>query len=552
MNKAKEKLIIDYINYRKKEMEDNNIRLKDNVFLELKEKYSKSAEDINTIYYKIDKDLEQILKEKYSINNFKFKKIDNIGSKDNIKNTCVKISRVQIDLMNIARSNNIVDLQRSISSIGRVKLDINKMKYNNFSELRQEVFNKYKESLNDNEKNDINPNIDFYNKLNKVLLSNDLTIDEKLIINDIVDNNIDIGSIKNEIKNNFSLDKQNIIFGGFDDKDLEKEKRLKDSTINDYQNLYRDIKYSDDLLKIDMDDKYKEDEYNDSMENYNLVNTELDFAKEVGKNVIIGGIISKNMIINLDKSNSKTIKDDLKKYVNSLTEAIKEYEKENGKVVDTIDIFENVSNSNLLSYLSVNDLCEIGEIAKKNLPDVKLRLIDNKESLQGTEFINDIRKYEEDRDVRIVDSISEEVKDTTNNINDLTYTNLPIEVTNYTNDFTSEELIKYNLNDKQEEEKKNKEEQEEKKEKKEKKEDSINEKDSLSNEINEMLIENQEEKQEKKEDIKLDETVKDKPKVLTKKKPNKEDGYVKNITLILTIFVSLLIVLFIYLMINIM
>lgn len=397
-----------------------------NSFLELKqlcpndkgffvneEKYRKSLniflnreEDIDELKKQIDieknnllesyRNWEQEEKERY-LSQFENKEMEN----DKLG---ITLNRQMIELMMIANSNSIEELNRISSELF---IDIDSSNFD-LAQLREEMFKLYTKDLIDRNSLYNNPNANLNKKISNIIDNAHLTIEQAEQLNSIIKNGIDnkmtSDQIYNAIGSQFPQEISKNIFTALSESRDLSEPGINKYQLSDYQSLYSKLKDFKSIT-IDYESKYPAVHMENGELYFSKLERCLDFAKGLNKDVRLNALIffedCPKELSNLDYNveNKQKVYNELLKYVDGITKMIATYNqkslKENGyEVVKSVDIFnelitrfsndfngqyvnrEDVSKNNNLEagwqkFLSIEDLCSIALVARKNLPNVE-------------------------------------------------------------------------------------------------------------------------------------------------------------------------------------
>lgn len=466
----KGKVIKSYVLQKTSELKKHGIFLPqidiENAILKL-EKSSDSFEKIKEI---IDNKVNSIL---YLI------KIEDI--KDDVSdmtslplpNIGITLNNQDIDLLMIANSKTKEELNNAISKISNlkgIKFDLD----DDIILSREMVFKKYLDLLTSKEEYFKNKDLIILKKLEFLKRASSLSQDEIQIILNIVCSCESIDEIINKMNLNFDKAKVHGILKILKDVSPIEKSGIKSTSIETYQNLY-DLLSSYNSITIDEEVKYGNVALQDKTFDFSRLKKSLDFAKSLNKKVRLNALIfykdcpREFFNLEVNEENKKIVKDSLIRYVSETTEFIAD----NGylDVVRSIDVFNELLNrfpmdsyapylyrgdinignkkdDNLnplwLKFLSIEDLCDIISVARKNLPNVDFtfnddNLTDPRKIKKNIEIIKRIQQYEQKHNIRLIDSIGTQMH-IDNNISEeqirnmfyyLKEINLPIEVTEF-------------------------------------------------------------------------------------------------------------------------
>ncbi len=414
----------------------------------------------------------------------------------------ITLNEQDIDLMLIAGSNNIYELQNALSKITNIKFSIEKtdVSEEEFINIRQEVYDLYLNTLTSRIDYIRNRKIELYRKIEYLKLSGILSKEEILLLDDIISTSKSNEELIKKILSSFSLEKFHEMSKILRDFTPIEKTGIKSTTLEASRNLIVQIENNYNSITIDEEAKYGKVVLADGTYDFSHLKKTLDFAKKYNKKVRLNTLLfymdCPDDLYNLENTpeNKKIVKEKLIKYVDAITKFIKENGYSN--LVRSIDVFNELLNrfemeddkpymyrgdipqdpnndnikSGWLKHLNINDLCDVISVARKNLPDTDFmynddNLIDPKKYRETINLIGQIRMYENQNNIKLIDSIGtqmhidngvtkEQMKEMFINLSKF---NLPIEITEFDMamlsnvDGLSEERIetirKYKMND---------------------------------------------------------------------------------------------------------
>lgn len=399
----------------------------------------------------------------------------------------ITLNMQDIDLMMIATSESVEELNLALSKITNVSgLSIGENE--SFEEYRQRVFDSYLDSLTSRNAYNAQKSLEMIGKLRH--LGENVSPEEMAVINSVVGatakeghSAIVRGLIK-ELADSYESETitrevaEKMAKARVDDylhimreySPIEKE-GIKESSIEAWQELHRQVIYFYDSITIDEEAKYgKLILQNGTFEGSHLRKT-LDFAKSMGKTVRINTLMfymdCPDDIYEMEVSPTATMiaKEKLGFYVDEATKLFAEYP----DTVRSVDIFNELLNrhpvvgmpytlrSNFpqenaddntkagwLKHLDLDDLCEIMAIARGNLPNVDFMYNDDfltdPEKMSATiQLVEELQGYGRRHGVTLIDSIGTQMhldndvtkEEIRNMFLSLKTLGLPIEITEF-------------------------------------------------------------------------------------------------------------------------
>ena len=363
-------------------------------------------EDIDTIIKMIDLEKEKLLDSYYKweeqerqayLSQFENKPEEN-------EKLGITLNKQMIELMMISNASSIAEL-REISAQLSINIADSSLE---LEQMRELVFSEYISSLIDRNEIYKNPSANLNKKISNVIKSANLTPEEinklKSIIQTGIQSNISSDEIFQNISRAFPSKISNNIFTV-----LSESRNLSDPGINqykipDYQLLYAKLKEFKSIT-IDFESKYPAVHMPNGDFYFKKLERCLDFARGLGKDVRLNALIffedcPKHLSeLEYNEVNKQKVYNSLLNYVNNTTQMIESYNQmsleNNGyEVVKSVDIFNelvtrfsndfngqylnredipknNSQESGWQKFLTIEDLCEIALVARKNLPDVE-------------------------------------------------------------------------------------------------------------------------------------------------------------------------------------
>ena len=441
-----------------------------NTFLELKklcskdkglfvneDKYKRSLdlflnrdEDIDVLIKMIDLEKEKLL---YSY--YKWEEQERQNFLDQFENETVEnekagitLNRQMIELMMIVNSKSVDELINISSllsiNISNENIDLNQMK--------EQVFKTYIDSLTDRNEFYRNPSANLRQKILNVINNCDLTVEQidrfKTIVQNGIQSNMSSSEIFKIIEVEFPKEVSHNIFVALSESRDLSEPGITDFQISDWQFLFDKLKEFKSIT-IDFEVKYPSIHLSNREFYYKKLERCLDFARFLHKDVRLNALIffedCPNFLSELEynNENKQIVYNELLRYVDGITKMIASYnqmslQKNGYEVVKSIDIFnelitrfsndfmgeyfirEDVSKTNSQEsgwqrFLSIEDLCQIALVARRNLPNVEfvyneVNLEDKKKLPMFKSVLDRIRFFEEKHqdllnDKKIIDCI---------------------------------------------------------------------------------------------------------------------------------------------------
>lgn len=408
----------------------------------------------------------------------------------------ITINEQDIDLMMIANASSKEELQEALSKITNIKPNIDFDSPNfNLEEEKARVFEMYTDSLTSKNDYFADKGIDLQKKLEYLFDSGILNESESAELKTILDGE---GTTQEKLKaistsETLSTKLPDMLSALRDRSPIEKSGE-RSFTIESAKKLAELVDSRFDSITIDEEFKYGKIVSGDKLDYKHLEKT-LDFARKHGKMVRANALIfymdCPENLYNLEKNdtNKEIVKAALLKYVDGTTKFISEYEQKHGKTVRSVDALNELLNrfsddgnfdyrgvipqgngkddnikSGWLKHLDIKDLCDAIAVARRNLPNTDFMYNDDnllaikKDETTGeirypkiealSKHISDIRKYEAEHGIKLIDSIGtqmhidsgvskEQIKGM---LIELSKFGLPIEITEFDLAMTSKDL----------------------------------------------------------------------------------------------------------------
>lgn len=388
----------------------------------------------------------------------------------------ITLNNQDIDLLMIANSNSFEELVEVMERVTNISLPEG-MSEMDFITYRQKVFDAYLDNLSPVNESLINKDLDLFRRIEHLKESGFLTNEEVAVLNKVIMENKNFGveTILTELKKDelFGEEKvEQLVLGLREFVSVEKE-GIKSTSIEAYHNLYDQINLFYDSITLDEEAKYGKVILSDGSFYDSSLRKALDFAKKMGKTMRINTLFfymdCPDDIYNLEESSSssKMAKERLGFYIDEITKVLAEYP----DVVRSVDVFNEILNrhplpldvsymvrgdipqdidnfdnikSGWLKHLTVEDVCELLAIARKNLPTVDFmynddHLIDPDKWSATSALIERIQDYSKGMGIKLIDSIGTQMhidndvskEEIRNMFIELSKFGLPIEITEF-------------------------------------------------------------------------------------------------------------------------
>ena len=458
----KDKMIINYLEEVKKFFVKINHPIEEETFEKYKTMFLNSDSSFEDIRKQIDKLVEQKLEEiktqEELLNRLKEKITElpiNVG---------ITLNMQQIDILSIINSNSKEELVKNLSKI--VILDSETKdellsQEKDLEEIKKDIVTRYQESLTSY--NDYHFSLDkqeYKKELNKRLkyIVNNVPFDDaekQLFLNILKESSTTLEEKVVIIKETLNRSTSEKIFSLLSRLKFVEKEGIKDTSYEAFVELAKHFKDYD-IINVDEVAKYSSYVRSDDGYNREDLIKVLDFAKENGKQVRLNALLFYMDIPDkLDRlpntpQNKELVKNKLRDYIDDISKLINEYNeqcKKEGKkpVVKTVEVLNELLNrfsmdgivnydyrgnidtddhrvtkdnplydhirGGWLRFLSVEDLCEIVEDARRNLPDVEFMInetnLEDPKKIEGFKdlIMDKIHAYEEEHQVKLIDSI---------------------------------------------------------------------------------------------------------------------------------------------------
>lgn len=389
--------------------------------------------------------------------------------------TGITLNNQDIDLMLIATSEN---LEETLKQITNIKTTINQNA--DIESERQRIFDLYMSSLSSRVDYYADKSIQLSKKIEYLKGSGLLSSEEIAKIDKIVSASENQRKMMTNLTRMYSQNPSRLhqVYETIRDYTPIEKTGIIGTSMEAYKNLYAQIQQNYNSLTIDEEGKYGPIALPDGTFNFKHLQKSLDFARDNDKQVRLNALIfymdCPEYLYQMEKSeqSKQLVKQKLMDYVSATTKFIGE----NGysDVVRSYDVFNELLNrypmdgdvpyryrgsinqdpslykdfdnvkSGWLKHLDIEDLCDVIAEARKNLPSVDFmfnddNLTDSRKIPANMELISQIRKYEEEHGIKLIDSIGTQMhidnnlskSDIENMIRGLAKFGLPIEITEF-------------------------------------------------------------------------------------------------------------------------
>ena len=339
---------------------------------------------------------------------------------------------------------------------------------------REDKFNDYMEDLVSRTDYYNDPSIELAKKIEKLLKDAVVTQEELNTIIRIKKESSNNEELKTKLEETFDKEKLHNIFKAISDYSTIEKTGIKDTSMEAFENLYEEVLNNYNSITIDEEAKYGHIVLQDGTFNFDRLRETLDFAKATNNQVRLNTILfymdCPEELYNLpvNEESKQIVKEKLSSYVEAITAFIKENGYES--VVRSVDVFNELLNrhpldgeppyeyrgnipqdsnndntkAGWLKHLDIEDLCDVIAIARQNLPNTDFmynedNLTDPKKMPATIDLITRIQAYEQEHNIRLIDSIGEQMhvsnavtkQEIVNMLITLSSFGLPIEITEF-------------------------------------------------------------------------------------------------------------------------
>lgn len=258
-----------------------------------------------------------------------------------------------------------------------------------------------------------------------------------------------IEDVLNKLISKLSTDLQDLVYHKLNKLGRVEKEGIRDMSFEEALKLFNYI--SKDYTSITILEEANLNSFVNPNGSYNKddLKTILDFAYENDKEVIIGSLIGNKLPNYLKEMPKELVKQRLLNYIDEVTRYISVYNSTHKRVdrkpvIRSVNAFYRLNGNPFLKVLSVEDLCDIIMIARKNLPDTlfsydetDLEILNNRYLLISQ--MNEIMKFNQANKVKLVDVVGAQMhvdldvtkSDIIKMFEDLTTFELPIAITEF-------------------------------------------------------------------------------------------------------------------------
>lgn len=489
--------IYDVVNGLKKQ----GVNVTDKQVQLLIEKYeNRSDMSFNAIITDIDRDVLGIKKQKQEHERL-IQQVPNMKTLQNLplEYNGITLNNQDIDLMMIACSESPIELQRALDKITNIRVSLGslEMSDSDFIRVREEAYNMYLSSLSSREDSIRQPRLQFLRKIEYLKDSGILNDNEKQVLDDILSSSHSALEIVDGLERAFS-DKVHQMMEIFKDFEPIEKEGISLMTIEKSRKLAEQLRDNYDSITIDEEAKYGKVTLLNGTFDFRHLSKALDFARDMGKQVRLNTLLfymdcpTELYELPVTEQSRAVVKEKLMRYVDATTKFVRD---NYGDVVRSVDVFnellcrhslmnsgaivdrdgynqsmvelgldpnspyylrgqlpqdaslyrdfDNV-NAGWMRHLSIEDLCDVIAVTRRNLPDVDFMYNDDHltdaSKMPATEsLLRQIQEYEATHGIKLIDSIGTQMhidndlsKESIQNMFiSLSKFGLPIEVTEF-------------------------------------------------------------------------------------------------------------------------
>ena len=329
----------------------------------------------------------------------------------------VELNMQQVDLLNIVSAKNMDELKIILKSIENVKInpnsfnaDYKKMTPNDFDRIKKQCFKMYKNSLISQNTRDLKNKL-INKRIDYIASKAHFKANEQSTLMEIIKFADDLDNVPILLNKKFGKKKTSQILNLLKSFNPLAEKGIFESSYEDFLNFYGLIhKFNSVIFRNEF--SYKKIVNADNTLYFSNTSKCLEFARNHNLTVKIPSLIEfKSFNNSLYGSKKAVIFDKLKLYIDSLTKYLEKYNKENGIIVTTITLFdelleseipfrmrnlcENKEDKGWFNKLDLNQLLNLVSIVKTNMRNVKCLytdtcLIDKNKRIALFKLLNNI------------------------------------------------------------------------------------------------------------------------------------------------------------------
>lgn len=467
--------IENYINDLSKQLERAGILVPTDQLNRLINRYEYSTAPINEIMEEINQAAEQYVANFRQMEQIRESLKDTQNRKElsnlPIQYQGITLNQQDIELMRIVDAKSVTELQQIIEQISILKgrnFDFSQ----GLESSIEEVFHTYQDNLLSIEETIKNPQTELKKRL-ELFLSSDVSPEVKEKVRPIIETSETKEEIVKKLERVLTEEEQQEAYGVMNDLTVVEREGIKETTIEATRNLLEQVRKRNSIT-LDVVGKYGSIALPDGSFDFTKLKECLDFAKKEGKKVRLNALIfymdCPKELYELEKTeeNKEIVKQRLMDYVEATTRFIRE----NGYMdtVRSIDVMNELLNrfamkgdkpyqyrgditpsslddnitAGWLKHLTIEDLCDVLKVARKNLPSTDFmynddNLVDSNKLPATFDIINRIQQYEKRHNIKLINSIGTQMhinsnvkqQDIQTMFHQLQKLRLPIEITEF-------------------------------------------------------------------------------------------------------------------------
>ena len=478
----KNELLLDYVATKVYQLRGMKIPVSNDQINSVINRFSSSSDDIETIKKEIDLMVDEYLDRLEKMRELRKNYLDVKGKEFEdlpLDYFGLTINHQEIDLMRILDAKGIGELKGIIDEAANIRLsDFNSDNWDssNLEQIKEIIFNKYIDSLISKEDYFKDNKLSNNHKINYLLSSGQLSEENIKNIQKILSEVSTEADIINRINEEFKDNNINhIIWKTIKECSSVEKSGMKNIKPEDIKKLRSRLETVSSIT-LDQEVKYGDVNLSDGTFDFRSFDKSLNFAKELGLPVRLNALIfymdCPDNIYNMERNpkNKEIAKNTLANYVDSVTKHISDNYSDTVRSIDVfnellnrtsmggdipyqyrgyivqdkkVNNFDNIK-SGWSKFLSIEDLCDVIAIARKNLPNVDFMyndcMLEDPKKFEATKKIFDIiHEYERKKNIKLVDSIGtqmhidnniskENIKKMFEKLNEYGY---PIEITEF-------------------------------------------------------------------------------------------------------------------------
>lgn len=305
----------------------------------------------------------------------------------------IELNMQQVDLLNIVSAKNMDELKIILKSIENVKInpnsfnaDYKKITPNDFDRIKKQCFKMYKNSLISQNTRDLKNKL-INKRIDYIASKAHFKANEQSIFMEIIKFADDLDNVPILLNKKFGKKKTSQILNLLKAFNPLAEKGILENNYEDFLNFYGLIhKFNSVIFRNEF--SYKKIVNADNTLYFNSISKCLEFARSHNLTVKLPSLIEfKSFNSSLCGAKKAIIFDKLELYIDSLTKYLEKYNKENGFIVTTITLFdelleaeipfrmrnlcENKEDKGWFNKLDLNQLLNLVSIVKTNMHNVK-------------------------------------------------------------------------------------------------------------------------------------------------------------------------------------